>query len=370
MGKRGGETMLAVGLMSGTSMDGIDAALIRTDGEGRVERLGFHGEAYDPALRERVRGAVAAAAAMDGPAPHGEIDAVARELTLAQAAAVRALLARLGVPAAEVDLVGFHGQTIAHRPERGWTWQIGDGALMAQATGIATVSDFRSADVAAGGEGAPLAPAYHRALAGPLIEQGPVAVLNLGGVGNITWFGEGEWGSFDTGPGNALIDDWVRAEGGVSHDEDGRIAAGGRVNEGVLAAMLDLPWFDIAPPKSLDRNAFSLGAVRGLGLADGAATLTAFTAETVRLGLSHVPVRPGRLLVTGGGRHNRALMAMLSARTGIEAVPVEAEGWDGDALEAEAFAYLAVRVAKGLPTSWPQTTGVNAPVCGGVVSRA
>ena len=361
--------MLAVGLMSGTSMDGIDAALVRTDGEGRVERLAFHGVPYDEAMRGRLRAAVAAAAGMERPGVEATIDAVARELTLAQAAAVNALLDASGVEAAAVDLVGFHGQTIAHRPERGWTWQIGDGALLAQTLGISVVSDFRSADVAAGGEGAPLAPAYHRALAGPLIAQGPVAVLNLGGVGNITWFGESEWGSFDTGPGNALIDDWVRAEGGFSHDEDGRIAARGRVNEGVLAAMLDLPWFDAPPPKSLDRNAFSLGAVRGLGLADGAATLTAFTAETVRLGLSHVPVRPARLLVTGGGRHNPALMAMLAARTGVPAVPVEAEGWDGDALEAEAFAYLAVRVAKGLPTSWPQTTGVKAPVCGGLVSR-
>lgn len=369
MGNSGGETMLAVGLMSGTSMDGIDAALIRTDGEGRVERLGFHGVPYDDAMRSRLRGAVAAAA-MARPGPDPAIEAVARDLTLAQGAAVKALLADLELRPEDVDLIGFHGQTIAHRPEQRWTWQIGDGALMAQATGITTVSDFRSADVAAGGEGAPLAPAYHRALAGPLIAQGPVAVLNLGGVGNITWFGDGEWGSFDTGPGNALIDDWVRAEGGMSHDEDGRVAAGGRVDEGVLAAMLDLPWFDAPPPKSLDRNAFSLGAVRGLGLADGAATLTAFTAETVRLGLSHVPVRPGRLLVTGGGRHNPTLMAMLAARTGIAATPVEAEGWDGDALEAEAFAYLAVRVAKGLPTSWPQTTGVKAPVCGGVVSRA
>jgi anhydro-N-acetylmuramic acid kinase len=360
--------MLALGLMSGTSMDGIDAALIETDGVDAVRRIAFTTEPYDEAFRARLRGAMAAALAMPAPAPHAEIDSVARELTERHAAAVAALLAEAGVAASAVDVIGFHGQTIAHRPDRRWTWQIGDGALLARLTGIKVVSDFRSADVAAGGHGAPLAPAYHRALVAGLGAE-PVAVLNLGGVGNITWFGPSGWGSFDTGPGNALIDDWVRAGTGASHDADGALASSGQVHEQVVDAMLDLDWFDIVGPKSLDRADFGLGAVRGLSLADGAATLTAFTAAAVSHGLGHVADRPGRMLVTGGGRHNPALMAMLERRTGLPVAPVEAVGWDGDALEAEAFGYLAVRVLNGLPTSWPETTGVPVATGGGVTSR-
>lgn len=366
--------MLAVGLMSGTSMDGIDAALIETDGVDAVRRIAFSTEPYDEAFRARLRGAMATALAMAAPTPHAEIDSVARELTERHAAAVTALLAEAGVDAAAVDVVGFHGQTIAHRPDRRWTWQIGDGALLARLTGIRVVSDFRSADVAAGGQGAPLAPAYHRALVAGLGSE-PVAVLNLGGVGNITWFGRGAgsadgaaWGSFDTGPANALIDDWVRAGTGASHDAGGAIAGSGQVHEQVVDAMLDLDWFDLPGPKSLDRADFGLGAVRGLSLADGAATLTAFTAATVAQALRHVADRPARLLVTGGGRHNPVLMAMLERRTGLPVAPVEAVGWDGDALEAEAFAYLAVRVLQGEPTSWPETTGVPVATGGGQLS--
>ena len=374
--------MLAVGLMSGTSMDGIDAALIDTDGDASVRSISFACVAYDEPFRVKLRGAMAAALAMSAPAPQPLIDDVAAELTVRHAAAVMALLADAGVATADVGVTGFHGQTVAHRPDRGWTWQIGDGATLAQLTGIATVSDFRSADVAAGGQGAPLAPGFHRALVAAL-GPAPVAVLNLGGVGNITWFGRGlsvgsadggggearPWGSFDTGPGNALIDDWVRAEAGRSHDAGGALAATGTVHEERVAAMLDLPWFDTPGPKSLDRADFGLGAVRGLSAADGAATLTAFTAATVAQALRHVAERPARLLVTGGGRHNATLMAMLAERTGVAVAPVEAVGWNGDALEAEAFAYLAVRVLAGQPTSWPATTGVARPTSGGRISR-
>ncbi len=366
--------MLALGLMSGTSMDGIDAALIDTEGDAAVRRIAFASEPYDEPFRARLREAMAAALAMAAAGPNAAIDAAAAELTARHAAAVVALLAQAGVAAADVDVIGFHGQTVAHRPERGWTWQIGDGAALAAATGITTVSDFRSADVAAGGQGAPLAPGYHRALVAGLGPE-PVAVLNLGGVGNITWFGAGAgearpWGSFDTGPGNALIDDWVRAATGRSHDAGGALAASGSVHEEVVDAMLDLPWFDLPGPKSLDRADFGLGAVRGLSTADGAATLTAFTAATVAEALRHVAERPARLLVTGGGRHNATLMAMLGSRTGVPVAPVEAVGWHGDALEAEAFAYLAVRVLVGKATSWPETTGVSRAMCGGTIGRA
>ncbi len=364
--------MLAVGLMSGTSMDGIDAALIETDGDTAVRRIAFGATPYDEPFRARLRGAMAAALAITAPEPDPLVDAVAEELTLRHAAAVMALLAEAMVASADVGVTGFHGQTVAHRPDRGWTWQIGDGALLARLTGITTVSDFRAADVAAGGQGAPFAPAYHRAIVAGLGDD-PVAVLNLGGVGNITWFGRGagearSWGSFDTGPGNALIDDWVRAGTGASHDAGGAIAGAGSVREQVVDAMLDLDWFDLPGPKSLDRADFGLGAVRGLSLADGAATLTAFTAATVEQALRHVADRPARLLVTGGGRHNPTLMAMLAERTGLPVAPVEAVGWDGDALEAEAFAYLAVRVLTDKPTSWPETTGVRQATGGAIVS--
>jgi len=360
-------TMLAVGLMSGTSMDGIDAALIETDGEGLNRRIGFHFIHYNEATRERLRAACAQAAGMAQPGPDPLIDEAAHDLTLAHAAAVRALLAATGIAAAAVGVVGFHGQTIAHRPERGWTWQIGDGALLSRLTGIRVVHDFRSADIAAGGQGAPLAPGYHRALASGLAR--PLGVLNLGGVGNLTWFGADTWLSFDTGPGNALIDDWVRSHTGADRDEGGALAAGGAVHGDVLDTLLDNPWFDLAPPKSLDRDAWATQAVRGLSVEDGAATLTAFTAATVDLALNHVPERPLRLLVTGGGRHNPSLMAMLAARTGIAVDPVEMVAWHGDELEAQAFAWLAVRVLAGKPTSWPETTGVPVATTGGSVAE-
>ncbi|MEM8826592.1 MAG: anhydro-N-acetylmuramic acid kinase, partial [Pseudomonadota bacterium] len=277
---------------------------------------------------------------------------------------VSALLAKAGA-----DIVGFHGHTLAHRPEQGWTWQIGDGDLLAQLTGVDVVGDLRRADVEAGGQGAPLLPAYHRArLRGT---GGGDGILNLGGVGNLTWLGEGdEVVAFDTGPGNALIDDWVSETTGRRFDEGGILAASGEVHESVLDTMLDLDWFDARPPKSLDRNDFGIAAVRGLSSADGAATLTAFTAETVRLALAHVPAPPTRLLVTGGGRLNPELLRMIETRTGIPTGAVEEIGWNGDALEAEGFAWFAVRHLRGLPTSFPEISGPRRPVVGGVLYRA
>ncbi len=372
-----GRDRLAIGLMSGTSMDGIDAALIETDGEGLARPLDFLFRPYDEAMRGQLRRAIEIALAMEAPGPHREIDATALDLTVAHDEAVSALLEQAGVGPDDIELIGFHGQTIAHRPDRGWTWQIGDGELLAKLSGIAVVNDFRSADVAAGGQGAPLVPLYHGALIEPLREVGDlgcrqaVAVLNLGGVGNLTWFGsrDGDILAFDTGPGNALIDDWVRAHGAGDRDEGGALAASGTVHHDVLTAMCDLPWFDLPPPKSLDRHDFSTQPARGLSAADGAATLTAFTAETVRLALGHAPEPTARLLVTGGGRHNATLMRMLRERLNMPVEPVEAVGWNGDGLEAEAFAYLAVRAAERLPTSLPGTTGVREPTSGGRLHR-
>jgi anhydro-N-acetylmuramic acid kinase len=353
--------LLTLGLMSGTSRDGIDAALLLTDGEALIEPRGFLSLPYAPETQARIGEACARALALPRPGPDPLIDALSAELADLHALAVHRLCAATDTPIEAVALIGFHGQTIAHRPAARWTWQTGDAARLATLTGRPVIHDFRSNDVAAGGQGAPFAPGYHRAR---ITAGEAVGVLNLGGVGNLTWFHNQGWGSFDTGPANALIDDWVRAHDKGSYDKGGALAASGSIQESVLTAMLDLTWFDTPPPKSLDRADFDIAAARGLSAADGAATLTAFTAETVRLALGHVPPLT-RLLVTGGGRHNPTLMAMIEARTGLPTEPVEALGWNGDALEAEAFAWLAVRSERGLPLSWPESTGVPYPLTGG-----
>jgi anhydro-N-acetylmuramic acid kinase len=350
----------ALGLMSGTSLDGIDAALIETDGE-RIAAFGPRlTVAYDDGLRERLRGVLGGA---------GPVAEVERALTEAHASVVRRLLDANGIAPDRVGIIGFHGHTILHRPQDGRTWQIGDGALLARLTGIDVVCDFRRGDVAAGGEGAPFAPLYHAALAGDLAR--PVAVLNLGGVGNVTGIGADRPPiSFDTGPGNALIDDWVRRHTGRPYDDGGALSRAGRIDAAMLARLLDNPYFDRRPPKSLDRLDFDLAAVEGLSAADGAATLAAFTCQAVARGLAHLPAAPRRWLVTGGGRHNAALMEGLRAALGVPVELVEAAGWDGDALEAQAFAFLAVRSLGGLPLSLPTTTGVPRPTTGGKLFRA
>jgi anhydro-N-acetylmuramic acid kinase len=361
-------SVLAVGLMSGTSLDGVDAALIETDGEGHVRPIAFRSDSYSDAARETLRGAAALALTFDRPRQSPRIMEAERLVTRRHILAVHQLLAEAKVATADVAVIGFHGQTIAHRPDRGWTWQIGDGGAMAESLGIAVVNDLRSADVAAGGQGAPLLPVYHRALTAGLPK--PVAVLNLGGVGNITWNGEGEAiVAFDTGPANALIDDWVLAETGSRYDAEGALAGAGRVDGTVLDTMLDHPFFDMPAPKSLDRADFTAQAARGLSAADGAATLTAFTAMSVELGLRLLPSRPKRLIVAGGGRHNATLMRMIGTSCAIAPEPIEALGWNGDATEAEGFAYMAVRRLAGLPISFPGTTGVPAAMTGGVIHR-
>lgn len=341
-------------------MDGIDAALLRTDGE----RIAGFGPAltlpYEPSLRERIR-----ACLNDGP---GNPIALSRDLAVAHAAAVQALLEKAGMTAKDVAWLGFHGHTLLHRPAERRTWQAGDGGLLSRLTGIGTVSDFRSQDVAMGGQGAPLVPLYHLALVRHAQLSPPLLVLNLGGVGNVTYIGsdnDNDLIAFDTGPGNALIDDWMLRHAGVAHDESGKTAAAGAVNADRLARLLDHPYFAKRPPKSLDRNDFTSAAVEGLSLEDGAATLAAFTAASVARGLSHLPQRPLRCLVCGGGRHNATLMRLLTQHLNMPVEAVEAVGWNGDHLEAEAFAFLAARALRGLPLSLPGTTGVSVPVSGG-----
>jgi len=356
----------AVGLMSGTSMDGIDAALIRSDGGGSVTAGGFLSLPYDAEMRRRLR------AVLGG---QGAVAEVERELTLRHAEAVRHLLDEAGLVPAAVRVVGFHGHTILHRPQERRTWQIGDGALLAAETGIDVVADLRSNDVALGGEGAPLVPLYQAALAAGLTR--PLAVVNIGGVANVTWIGAGGIGdgedkvlAFDTGPGNALINDWVERHNGEPLDRDGALAAAGKVDAAILAALLGNPYFERRPPKSLDRDDFTGEPVAGLPLEDGAATLTAFTAATIAGAAAHFPAPALRWLVTGGGRHNPTLMRQLAARLGVPVEPVEAVGWQGDALEAQAFAYLALRALAGLPLTLPTTTGVSRPATGGRLHRA
>jgi len=361
--------MLAIGLMSGTSLDGIDAALLETDGEGAVRPVAFVGTPYGDEDRAALSAATELALLFNDPGEHPLIERAETLLKRTHAAAVAALQEQAGIEARTVDVIGFHGQTVAHRPDKGWTWQLGDGAALAAATGIDVVADLRIDDVRAGGQGAPLLPIYHAARAAEMAR--PVAVLNLGGVGNITYVGEGdELIAFDTGPANGLVDSWVEAESGARYDEGGALAASGRVDEAVLTAMLDHSFFELPIPKSLDRHDFTIQPARGLSAADGAATLTAFTAACVAEAIDRLPARPTRLIVGGGGRHNPVMLRMIAERTGVVVEPSDAHGWDGDALEAEGFAYLAVRSLKGLPITFPGTTGVSAPLTGGTLYRA
>ncbi|MDX2158397.1 MAG: anhydro-N-acetylmuramic acid kinase [Hyphomicrobiaceae bacterium] len=361
----------ALGLMSGTSMDGIDLALIETDGESHVRRLAAASVEYPEDFRHRLRTALAEARAITRREERpGTLAAVERDLTERHAeAALRFLGDRMLQPSA-VDVIGFHGQTVLHRPDQGTTVQLGDGPLLARCMGIDVVYDLRAADVEKGGEGAPLVPVYHRALAAKVPAR-PVAFLNIGGVANVTWIGSDETlVAFDTGPGNALIDDWMRARAGRPRDDDGSLAARGKVDERVLHAFLLHPFFAKPVPKSLDRNAFPLELADGLAVAEGAATLTALTAEAVARAREHMPAEPALWVVCGGGRRNRTLMGMLAARVENALVPAEALGLDGDTLEAQAWAYLAVRSLAGLPITFPGTTGAATPATGGVLARA
>jgi anhydro-N-acetylmuramic acid kinase len=343
----------ALGLMSGTSLDGIDAAMIETDGQERVIPGPSLTIPYQEAFRERLR------SVLGGVGPVGEVE---RELTRLHADAVKELVARH--PGTRIDIVGLHGHTILHRPAERRTWQLGDGALLALLLGLDVVADFRSADVAAGGQGAPLAPLFHAALAAAL--PTPLAILNIGGVANVTWIGKrADILAFDTGPGNALIDDWVRQHTGAGADIDGAFARAGRASSAHIGRFLTFPFFERPPPKSLDRDDFREILPGGLALADGAATLTEMTAAAVAAALRHFPVPALEWLVCGGGRRNPALMEALGRWLGAPVRPVEEVGWDGDALEAQAFAYLAVRSFRGLPLSLPSTTGVSRPISGG-----
>lgn len=364
--------MTAIGLMSGTSMDGVDAAFIQTDGE-RIAAFGATmSRPYDEGERSLLRAALVAAASLDERSARTDVLTEAEQMvTQAHAQVVEALMRQQGWRPAHIDVIGFHGQTVLHRPERALTVQIGDGQALSDQLGIPVVFDFRAADVAAGGQGAPLVPVFHQALVGSVPElQGPVAILNVGGVANVTYLdGAAPPIACDTGPGNALLDDFMLEREGAMMDRDGAMALAGRPSEDVLAKLMRHPFFDMAPPKSLDRNAFSRVPVAGLSTADGAATLTAFTARSAAQVVRHLPARPATWVVCGGGARNPALIAALRQETGAAVRRADELGWSGDFIEAQAFAFLAIRSLMGLPLTFPGTTGVGKPLGGGIVAK-
>jgi len=364
----------AIGLMSGTSMDGIDLAAIRTDGERLVDRGSSHFVAYDAAFRSRLERALSDAKAIvrrdERP---GDLASVEAEITDRHVAAVSAFRGKLAAEGIEPKLIGFHGQTVLHRPAEALTVQLGDGRKLANETGLTVIYDLRANDMTHGGQGAPLVPAYHAALANSLPEaerRFPVCFVNIGGISNVTWIGEtGDPVAFDSGPGNALIDQWVARMGGVPFDADGRIAASGRMAEAVVKHYLASPFFAKRGPKSLDRLDFTLDEAEGLSLEDGARTLAALSAAAILKARENMPAPPKLWILCGGGRKNPHIFSDLVAGAGSLVKPAEDVGLDGDAMEAEAWAYLAVRSLKGLPITFPTTTGCREAVSGGVLAR-
>jgi anhydro-N-acetylmuramic acid kinase len=353
--------MYAIGLMSGTSLDGIDAALIETDGISVRAFVASHYIPYDLAMQNTLLQLLRN--------PDKDEAEVEREMTLLHAKAVKELLVKSGKSAKDIRVAGFHGQTIWHKPNEGKTKQIGDGMLLAQETGISVVNDMRSNDMRHGGQGAPLVPLYHEALVRD--QKKPVAIVNIGGVANITWIGKDEHQlqAFDTGPGNALINDWVRSRLGVQYDAGGAFAGRGKPRKDLVARLMSHPYFLQQPPKSLDRNSFSILPLEQANLSpnDGTATLTAFTAESIVAAAKHFPEPATAWYICGGGRHNVTLMRWIEERLTVPVAPIEKLGCNGDMIEAEAFAFLAVRTLEGLPLTLPCITGVKEPVSGGVL---
>jgi anhydro-N-acetylmuramic acid kinase len=346
--------------MSGTSLDGVDAAFIETDGVDFVRPHGFFHVPYEPGEKAKIRSCLGRAER------NADVEAM---ITTRHVEAVKALCAQEKMEPGDIEVIGFHGQTVYHNPGKKITVQIGDATGMARDLGVQVVADFRSADVQAGGQGAPLLPLYHRARVKVDNLQLPVAVLNIGGVANVTWISDDKILAFDTGPGNALIDDWVKDHGGGDYDKDGMLASAGKIDKELLEKLLADKYFTAQPPKSLDRDHWDVEVVKKLSTPDGAATLAAFTVEAVKRAVEFFPDRPRQWLVAGGGRHNKFLMEYLGITLASPVKPVEILGWNGDALEAEGFAYLAVRSLIGEPLSLPETTGVPGPLTGGVLFK-
>ena len=360
----------ALGLMSGTSLDGVDVAWIKTDGEGHIDTGPSLHLPYRPDDQNLLREVLMHARHMTQRDERPPL--IARAEALIDQRHIEAVEAfRAAHPDHPFELIGYHGQTVLHRPEARLTVQLGRGQVLADALNCPVLFDMRAADVAAGGQGAPLVPVYHRALARAAGLRFPVGILNIGGVANLTYLSgaEAEPLACDTGPGNALLDDLMLEQTGEAMDRDGATAARGQVNAAVLARLLDDSFFELMPPKSLDRNSFSRKAVEGLALHDAAATLTAFTAAAVKQLLRWLPDSMSELVVCGGGARNPTLIQCLEKDLQCPVKTAEFYGWSGDALEAQAFAYLAVRARQGKALTFPNTTGCPTPMSGGVLVR-
>lgn len=367
----------AIGLMSGTSMDGIDAALVRTDGKTMVERgsMGFY--PYAANVQETLKQALLESMSLTHRDERTDFLKEAEALiTNLHVEAVKAFLAENKLAASDIDVLGFHGQTVLHRPEQALTIQLGDGHALAKATGIDVVYDMRAKDMEHGGQGAPLVPIYHQALAASLPdtlkEKLPVVFVNIGGISNITYIGK-ELIAFDTGPGNALIDQWVQSVAGIPYDQGGMIAAEGNVRDTLVTKYLDSQYFDKPLPKSLDRNDFLPPKSGEINLEDGARSLAYISAVAIIKSIDHLPDPPKLWIICGGGRHNPHIMSdlqKLASETRSEVISAEVAGFDGDAMEAEAWGYLAVRSLEQLPLTFPKTTGCKHPVTGGVFAHA
>ncbi|PDT54979.1 MULTISPECIES: anhydro-N-acetylmuramic acid kinase [Sinorhizobium] len=373
-----GKVLTAIGLMSGTSMDGIDVALLETDGETIVRRGPSSGYAYEPRFRDRLKqGLEDARSIRKRDERPGTLADLERDMTLLHAQAVKAFLKENNLLSGNVDVIGFHGQTVLHRPDEALTVQVGDGELLARETLTDVVYDMRANDMAHGGQGAPLIPAYHAALAESMSQSSdidaPVAFVNIGGISNITYIGAGEAIiAYDSGPGNTLIDQWMEAHAGIPYDQGGMVAAEGSVLPELAERYLAHPFFSLEKRRSLDRNDFSPPIAAEASLEDGARTLAHVTAAAIVRSAAHLPQMPATYIVCGGGRLNPVIMqdlALLAEAAGGRVLAAEALGLNGDSMEAEAWAYLAVRSLRGLPLSYPATTGVIRPVSGGMLAR-
>ena len=354
--------MLAVGLMSGTSADGVDAALVRTDGEAEVDFLDTLSLPYSDSLRSDLIKAAQTDIALS------DVLRLENTITRVHIEACDKLLNQAGCDPEEVSVIGFHGHTVRHEPARGITWQLGNAALLASQVRARVVHDFRRADIALGGQGAPLAPLFHRAVTESIDK--PAIILNLGGVANITWLGaNGAIRAGDTGPGCGLLDLWASEQVGVPFDRDGVLAQAGKADTALVRRALEHNYFQQPFPKSADRFEFGFVDLSSLSPPDGAATLCALTAEAVACASEQLPERAVHCWVTGGGAKHSVLMQMLRDRLG-HAEPIETIGLNGEFLEAQCFAWLSVRRLRGLATSLPETTGTQSPTCGGAITEA
>jgi anhydro-N-acetylmuramic acid kinase len=374
------DAVTVLGLMSGTSMDGIDVALISTDGERLTDRGRGLSYPYPTDARDRIREAARAAWRIWGPSAKGHapdpedmalLEAVEREVTELHANAIDDFLEAFGVSRGEINLIGFHGQTVFHDASRRITRQLGNGPLLAKLARIDVVHDFRSADIAAGGQGAPLVPVYHRAVSDEIGFEKPLAVVNIGGIANVTWIGpDGTIIAFDIGPGNCMLDEWMQQEAGLPFDRNGKAALAGKVDKEVLKRLASHAYYRRKPPKSLDRYDLPGLKERELGLEDGAATLVALTAREILASAEYLPERPRRWVLAGGGAKNPAIVQAIAEAVREPVTSADEMGWSAEHFEAEAFGFLAVRALRKLPLTFPSTTGVQRPITGGRLARA